>query len=276
MSIINGLLRPLFDGLLFPFRELAPIWGLLPVALVTSVGMLLIFKATSNQEALDRVKRGIHAGLFEIRLWNDDLRAIFRAQFDILGKNLSYLRYSLVPMVWIIPPLFFVVAQLQFHYGYEGLRPGESTLLEVELAEGAVGAETEKPAVELVLPAAIRAETPAVWNSSERQLTWRLVADQAGAYDIGVKLGDATYSKTAVVADNLLRRSPLKVRGWLNELVYPAEAALPGDGAVESISLGYPDREVSLLGWKSHWLVHFFILTIVFAFLLRKPMGVTI
>ena len=274
MSFINTPLRMLFDGLLYPFRDLAPIWGLLPVSLMVSIGMLLIFKATSNQDALDRVKRGIHAGLFEIRLWNDDIRAIMRAQFDILGKNLSYLRYSLVPMVWIIPPLFLVVAQLQFHYGYEGLVPGESALLEVQLAESAVGAP--KPSVDLQLPAGLVAETPAVWSPSTGDLTWRIAAQQEGSYEIGVTIDGVQYAKTAEVMRDIRRRSPLKVRGWFDELVFPAESALPKGGAVESISLSYPDREVSFLGWKTHWLVHFFILTIIFAFLLRKPMGVTI
>jgi len=275
MSIINGLLRGLFDGLLYPFRDLAPIWGLLPVSLVVSIAMLLIFKATSNQEALDRVKRRIHAGLFEIRLWNDDMRAIFRAQFDILRSNLSYLRHSLPPMLWIIPPLFLVVAQLQFHYGYEGLRPGESTLLEVELAEGAVDG-SDKPNVELVLPTGLRAETPAVWSPTERELTWRLAAETPGSYDLDIRLDGVSYSKTVVVADEVVRRSPERVRGWLNELVFPAESPLSGDGRVEAISIEYPDREVNMLGLRTHWLIHFFILTIVFAFLLRKPLGVTI
>lgn len=276
MSFINAPLRLLFDGLLYPFRDLAPIWGLLPVSLVTSVGMLLVFKATSNQDALDRVKRGIHAGLFEIRLWNDDIRAIFRAQFDILGKNLAYLRYTLVPMVWIILPLFFIVAQLQFHYGFEGLEVGKATLLEVKLAEDAVDTGAAKPEAALDLPAGIRADTPSVWSASERELTWRIVAEEQGSHEIGLTIQGKTYSKTAVVTDDVRRRSPVKVRGWLDELIYPAESPLPRDGVVESIGLSYPDREVNLLGLKTHWLVHFFILTIVFAFLLRKPMGVTI
>ncbi|MDH3255302.1 MAG: hypothetical protein OEM62_09950 [Acidobacteriota bacterium] len=276
MSFVNALLRPVFDGLLYPFRGLAPIWGLLVVSFLTSIGMLVVFKATSNQEALDRVKRGIHAGLFEIRLWNDDMRAIFRAQFEILRHNLSYLRYSLVPMVWIMVPLFFVIAQLHFHYGYRGLEPGKTALLEVEVSEDAVAPDRSKPRAELTLPAGLRAETPAVWSASERSLTWRIGADTSGRYEIGITVDGTQYSKSAVVMNDVRRRSPLRVSGWIDELVYPAESPLASGGAVESIALSYPDREVGLLGWKSHWLVHFFVLTIAFAFLLRKPMGVTI
>jgi hypothetical protein len=32
---------------------------------------------------------------------------------------------------------------------------------------------------------------------------------------------------------------------------------------------------VNLLGWRTHWLIAFLVLTIVFAFALRGPLGVT-
>ena len=114
MNFIHAPLRALFDLLLYPFRSLPAIVGLTVVSLLVSIAMLLIFKRTSNQERLDSVKRQIHAGLFEIRLFNDDIRAIFRAQFEVLRHNLNYLRLSLVPMLWMVVPLFLVVAQLQF------------------------------------------------------------------------------------------------------------------------------------------------------------------
>src|SRR5688500_19416424 len=99
--------------------------------------MLLIFRKTSDQKRLAAVKRQIHAGLFEIRLFNDDLRAIFRAQGEILRHNLTYLRLSIVPMLWMIVPLLLVVAQLQFHYGYSGLTVGQPVLLKAQIREGA-------------------------------------------------------------------------------------------------------------------------------------------
>ena len=80
MSYLNSILRVVFDGILFPFRGLPPLVGLVVVSLVAAIGMLLVFKATSNQDRLAAVKRSIHGCLFEIRLFNDDLRAIMRAQ----------------------------------------------------------------------------------------------------------------------------------------------------------------------------------------------------
>src|SRR4249920_997963 len=115
---LNGILDSVFDALLRPLARLPPLASLAIVSLATAVIMLLVVRRTSNQHALDQVKRQIHAALFEIRLFNDDLRAIFRAQADMLRHNLTYLRLSLAPMIWMFVPFVLVIAQLQFQYGY--------------------------------------------------------------------------------------------------------------------------------------------------------------
>jgi hypothetical protein len=275
MSLLSALLRAAFDAALAPFRGLHPLVGLTLVALLCSIGMLLVFKRTSAQDRLAAVKRRIHAGLFEIRLFNDDLRAIMRAQLDILRANLTYLRLSLLPMVWVIPPLTLVIAQLQFHYGYGGLEPGRPALLEVELAPEA--ASGPRPSASLEVPEGLRVETPPVWIPSQNQLAGRLAAERGGDYAVTVRVGDASETKSVRVADGVVRRSPIRVGGnLLDQLLYPAEPPLPGDGTIRSISLSYPERDVDVFGWPVHWMIVFFVLTLVFAFALRGPLGVTI
>ena len=85
-----------------------------------------------------------------------------------------------------------------------------------------------------------------------------------------------TATKTVQVSDRVVRRSPFKVRGFLNELIYPAEPALSGDGAIQSITVTYPDATVDAFGIELHWMIWYFVLAIVFAFLLRGPFGVTL
>src|SRR5215510_7874498 len=123
----------ILDVLLSPFRPLPPMVGLSVVSLATAFGVIMAFRATSNQQGLTDVKRRIAAALFEIRLFNDDLAAVFRAQGELLRHNLTYLRLSLVPMLWMIVPIAILVAQLDARYGYTGLKPGEPVLLKVSL-----------------------------------------------------------------------------------------------------------------------------------------------
>jgi hypothetical protein len=275
MSAVNAALRHAFDLLLAPFAGGPPIVSLTLVSLLVSILMLVVFKHTSDQAALADVKRRIHAGLFEIRLFNDDLRAILRAQNEILLTNLTYLRLTLWPMVFLLPPLVLVIAQLEFHYGYEGLRPGGRALLTVDLEPAAGG--RERPAAKLDLPAGLRAETADVWVKPQSQLLWRLVAEREGDYEIGLDVAGTRVTKSLRVTPRTVRLSPERVdSGFVSQLLYPAEPPLPAGSPVRAVHLSYPDREVDVLGHGMHWMIPFFALSIVFAFALRGLFKVTI
>jgi hypothetical protein len=278
MSILTSILRPLFDGLLYPFRGLNPLVGLTLMTFLVTVLVLLVLKVTSNQDRLDAVKRKIHASLFEIRLFNDDLRAILRAQWDILRHNVSYLALWVVPLLWLIVPLVLILGQLQFHYGYRGLVPGERTLLTVELKDDAVDSDA-KPEVELEVPDGLRVETAPVWVPSKKELTWRLVAEERGIYDLGVRVdGGESYDKRVVVSDDVVRRSTVRPPAtFFDELLFPAEAPLPDGAPIRSIALAYPQGDAGIgWNWELTWMVVLFALSFAFALLLRKPLDVTI
>jgi uncharacterized membrane protein (DUF106 family) len=275
MSIVNAILRAAVGGLLFPFRGLPPIVGLAVVSLLTSVLLLIVFKKTSNQKALEAVKRKIHACLFEIRLFNDDFRSIFRAQLEILRHNLTYLRYSTVPMIWTLPPLVLLIAQLQFHYGFESLRVGVPALVKATVVASDTGS---KPAIRLEAAPGLEVMEPPVWVPSLSEMAWRIEPRTAGAYELRIVNGSESVTKSVRVmdrSDSVLQRSPLRVRGFVNELLYPAEDPLPR-GAFESIAVTYPEADVHVFGIELHWMIVYFVLSIAFAFLLRRTFKVTI
>lgn len=274
MTLLNKVLETVFDLALAPFATL-PTWvGLLVVSLVAAIFMLIVFKHTSNQERLEVVKRKIHAGIFEIRLFNDDMRAIFRAQWEILRHNLSYLRLSIVPMIWILPPLALGIAQLQFHYGYETPALGVPLLLEVEMGDDVVDA----PALELRTPDGVRVDTPGLWSKSRHEMTWRVVPEKTGEFELEIGVpGGETVKKVLAVPERITQISPVRQEpGFWNQLLYPVEDPIPTETGIREIRLQIRDGEVPFLGISLHWMIWFFALSIVFAFALRKPLGVTI
>jgi hypothetical protein len=273
MANVNAVLVAVFDLLLAPLRSMPPLVGLTLVSLVTAVGMLLVFGRTSDQARLLAVKRSIHAALFEIRLFNDDLRAILRAQVEILRHNATYLRLSMVPMLWVIAPLALVIAQLQFHYGYAPIRPGQSVLVKAQLRNGG----TDPIVAALEAPEQIQVETPAVWLPGAQEVIWRIAPEAEGEYELRVRVGGEAQSKSISVTDAVKRRSPLRLEsGLLNAMLYPSEAPLPRGSAMSAISIGYAEGTVNVIGWKLHWMIVYFALSIIFAFGLRKPFGVVL
>lgn len=273
MTAFDKAFSSVFDLLLRPFRDLPPVAGLSVVSLLTAIGLLLVYRYTSDQQRIEAVKRSIHAALFEVRLFNDDLRAILRAQMEILQRSLAYLRLSLVPMAWIAAPLVLVMAQLQVLYGYDRPGPGEPILVKAVLRE----APRAEEAMRLEAPAGIRVETPAVWIPATREVVWRVAAERDGRFELRVRVGDENVAKAIDTRGGVVRRSPVRTApGLLTWILYPSEPPLASGSRIEALSVGYRAAQVKFLGWETHWMVVFFVLTMVFTLLLRGVLGVTV
>ena len=285
MSLLNAALRAVFDVALRPFAALPPIVPVAVVALVSGIFALLVYRWTSNQPAIAAVKRRLFGHLLEVRLFNDDLRAVLAAQLRLLRENLTYLRLNLVPLLWMIVPFMLLIAQLQFHYGYEGLEVGERTLLVVDLAPADAGVDqtAPRPPIELEAPAGVAVETAGVWVPSLRQGVWRVRADEPGRHELVVRADGGAFTKSLFVADpegaaQWVRRSPTRRRAAiLDQLLYPAEPSLPRGGPIERIDVQYGTAAISFFGlFDVHWLIAFLILSLAFAFALRNRFGVTL
>jgi hypothetical protein len=278
---INATLTWLFDAAFVLLGALPPLAGLLLVSLLASVVMLFVVARTSNQPAMAATKRAMHAGLFEIRLFNDDLVAILRALGAVLRANGRYLLLSLVPLLWMIVPLVLVIAQLQAFYGYAGLEVGRPVLVKAERREGAGGAVSARldsgagPALEA--PPGIRVETAAVQLVGSNEVLWRIVPTAPGAFTITVRDGARAATKTVLVAEVVARRSPVRVSpGLVDQLLYPSEPLLDDESPVASITVAYPEPGIDVLGVSVHWMILFFVVSMAGAFTLAKRFGVTL
>lgn len=282
MASFNALLRGAFDAALAPFQGMSPLVVLIPVSIVTAVFALVVYKYCSNQERIAAVKDQMFAGIFEIRLFNDDVRLIGRATGSILRHSLHYFWLSVFPAFLImLPPIVLVIAQLQFHYGYEGFEPADTVLLQVELkpppGEETFPAGADKPSTSLDLPEGIRQDTPPVWVPPENLLVWRLTPEKPGISEIGIEIGGEHLTKSFVVSPTTTRRSPVRTDpGFWHQLLYPAENPLPADSRVAAIRLDYPSHTIPFLWIDWNWLLLYIVLMVVFGFALAKPMDVTV
>jgi len=279
---MNGALTAIFSTLLDPLAVLDPALVLSLVALATALLMLLVFRLTSNQEGIRRAKARVIGQLLAIRLFPDDPWVTLRSLGGALRDNLVYLRHSLVPFLVLLAPLVLLLVQLDLRFSRLPLRPGESTTVGVVLAEPASAAP---PDLRLEAPAGLAVETPALWIPSLREVNWRVRAEKPGAYELRFANGARSFSKDLVVAaeGSTHCRAPLvKLStertggGFLAEVFHPAEPRLAADLEVASAYVDYPPREFKLLGFRMHWLVAYFVLSLAIAFLLKRPLGVEV
>ena len=277
MEFLNAILRPVFDTLLGPLASL-PAWvGIFLWSIPVSIFALWIFKRTSNQDRITAVKAKIHACLFEIRLFNDDVRAIFRAQWEIMGHVIHYQALALKPMIWIFPPLILIMIQLHAFYGFRGLDAGESTIVTVTMKAD----DSARPDLQLQVPEGVILETPGVWAPDLHQMAWRIKAEKAGDFQLNLEYQGTTQSKNLRVTRSAVRLSPERPsRSFLAQLEWPSEPPLPPDSSLATITLGYPEARLAFLGLEMEsqwaWMILFFVLTMVIGLALKSPMGVEI
>ncbi len=274
--MLNRAVTRLFDVAFSPIDGLAPIAGLTILSLITAVAVLLAFKWTGDQRALVAAKRAMQAAVFEMRLFNDDLRAMLRAQGEVLRHTLRYLRLSFVPTLWLLVPMLALMLHMDFHFGYAGLAIGEAALVKARFADAAATPQGVALAT-LEAPEAVRVETPGVLLPSEREITWRIRPRATGSYELRVHMGGTVLGKTLLVSNAVARRSPVRPdSGFLNQLLYPSESPLPSGAGLSAITVAYPERPFTVAGWNIGWSGVYLALTLVFVLVLKGLFGVAL
>lgn len=245
------------------------------ISLLTGFLMLLVFRFTSNQEGIRKVKNKIKAHLLEFRLFKDSLSITLKALGNILRYNLKYLGYYGKPMLVMIIPLILILIQLNIWFGYQSLEPGETAILRVELEEDISLLNIEftiEPATGFDI------ETPPLRIEEEREVNWRLRAKEKGIHDLTLLINSQRLTKKVAVAQKPLSKvSSLKVRrNLIDELFNPGEPPLSKDLPIEAIEVKYPARNMNLFGWHIHWLIIYVALSIIFGFAFRGVFKVEI
>jgi hypothetical protein len=183
----------------------------------------------------------------------------------------TYLRLSLLPLLWLVVPMAVLLVHLDAFYGVGELAPGRAVVVKVKVAD------TAGPTPRLAAPDGVAIESPAVWIPSLREAAWRISVEKRGDFELIVTVGDASVTKTISSATGVIRRSSVRGgSGALEQFIHPDERPLPRNSGVESIAVTYPFRTIDVFGWHVHWLAVFFVLLMAFAFALRSPLGVVL
>jgi len=227
--------------------------------------MLFIFRYTSDQKRIKETKDRLKAHLLEVRLFKDDLRIQLSAQKDILLHNFTYMKLALKPMLFMIIPVVIILIQLDGWFGYRPLKPGESAIVSVKLSDNSTDAlsniSVESPDKGLLV------ETPPLRIPEEREVSWRVRANEPGGYNLTFNVSGSTFQKRVVISNGQLDRVSRVVASSLwDAFLNPSEESIGKNPLMKKIEVDYPSRSIEFLGWHVHWLVVFFILSIVFGF----------
>jgi hypothetical protein len=264
----------LFDALFVPLGYLSPFWSLTCVTLATGLVMLLVFGKVSNQEGIRSAKGKVQGGLIATRLFQNDLSVFFRIQGRMALDILVYMKHSVKPMLIMAVPVILILIQLYGHYGIRPLQAGESVLVKASVAGPSL--LREAAAVRLQTAEDVEIETAAVRIPSKGEVAWRIRPLKEGVFTFHVEAGDERVSKSLVAGKSRRLLSGVRTgEGALSMLLNPGEAPIRSP-AIRSIEVLYPPMDISLGRWNVHWLVYFFIFSILSGYLCKGLFGIQI
>lgn len=257
--------------------SLAPV-GVLPgwlsatlIAALTGVLLLVVFKYTSNQHAIRRVRDDIDAHLLALKLFKESTAVSLRAQGRILWGAVRLAVLAIVPMLVMALPVLLILGQLSLWYQSRPLRVGEAALITLALS-GEPGATW--PDVRLQPTPAVAVEVGPVRVRSKREVCWSVRAREPGYQQLQFAVDGGSSAKDLAIGDGFMRVSRLRPDwSWSDALLNPSEPPFRPESPVRSIEIDYPGRS-SWTSGADWWVIYWFAVSMLAALACRRMLKV--
>ena len=273
ISWLNGAMTALFDLLRGPIAAL-PAWLSLTVISATlGVVLLILFKYTSNQTAIGRVRDKIKARLLAMKLFKDNIPVVLKSQVQVFAAAVMLLIYSIPPMLVMIIPFCLVLGQLGRWYQARPLAVNETAVVTMQLS----GQDNDPlPPVSLNSAEAAEILVGPVRVPSEHRVLWKIQPTQPGIHQLQFTIDGQQVQKELSAGSGLMPVSIKRPGLNIEDLIlYPAEKPFDTSSPVQSIEIEYPDRTAPVTG-SGVWIITLFVISMIFAFLAKPFFNVKI
>ena len=243
------------------------------LSFVLGLLLLLIFKYTSNQKAIGRVRDNIKADLLAMKLFKDSLSVTFQAQGRVFGNAFKLFYYAIVPMVIMIVPVSLILAQMSLWYQARPLQPGDGpAVVKLQLNDTI----DTWPQVNLEPLAGIDIKVGPVRVFNKQEIYWKVKPVEDGAHSLVFQVGEEQYEKRLAIGDGFMPLSAKRPGPVFSDvLLYPLEKPFASDAPVHAITIAYPERN-SIVSGTNWWILYFFVASMIFAFMFRPLLKVRI
>jgi hypothetical protein len=260
-------LTQFFSLILRPFENGNAHGGLIFISLITGAVMLFLFKLTSNQEGMKKVKTKIGAYFLEMRLYRDDISAVMSSQSRILKANLGYMKLALIPAAVMIVPVILIMVQLNLRYATDSLMPGDTAMLKVKVTEGT---DVMREGIRLDTGPGIEKASPAVRISSLGETDWKIRIKDEGVHDMVVSTATGEVTIPVFSTRRLLPAFSVFKKSSIPEIIFnPGAPRIPAELPLESIEIKYPARSFSWGLFSLSWMWSFLIISMLFGVVLK-------
>ena len=265
-------MNTIFNGLLIIFSTIPPVWGLLFISVLTGVIMLVLFKWSSDQNRIEKTKERMKGHLLELLLYRDDIRLSLSGLKDLLVRNLQYIFFVMKSMIFIIPPTMIILVQLAVRFESRPFHVGEKSIVSIQLDD-----RVDPQNVVMEAEVGVSVETHPLRILDTKQVYWRIQTEQEGTWMLRWHYDSQTVEQRVFVGTAQRKLSDRRYRmSSLGSFLNPVEKGLPRETFIRRIHIRYPGQKSHFFGIRVHWLVVFFVISLIAAFSLKGLFGVVI
>ncbi len=243
----------LFDLLLLPFRSLHPLWGQIWISALTGILMILIFKKTSDQQAIAELRQRMGSRALGMLLYLESPKTVLRLALGLITDNFIYLWHLLRPMLVIAVPFVIVAAQLDARFGKLPPSPDRPSTLTVTWAEGIPGGPLPEPSIGSIVSPVVT-----IPDSLEQSFSFTGENGVFQIEELGVTIGSPGGSGRIVTRGS-------EPRGIVPALLRPWNAVSPGE--IRSVRAFLQPARYGILGGRWSWFGVFLVLSSAWAIL---------
>jgi hypothetical protein len=270
---LNAAANALGEWVLAPIGVLPGWLSATAIAVVTGVLLLVVFKYTSNQRAIKRVRDDINANLLALKLFKDSAGVAVVAQQRLLQGAARLFVLALIPIAVMAVPVALLLGQMSLWYQQRPLRVGEEAVVTLTLNGDA---DDPFPKVSLTPADAVETAIGPVRAFSKREVCWTIVGQERGYHRLEFQVGDQTVAKELAVGDGFMRVSRWRPPWiWSQTLEHPWEAPFTPESPVRSIEISYPPRP-SWTSGTNYWMIFWFAVSFAAGLCFRRVLRVNV
>jgi uncharacterized membrane protein (DUF106 family) len=252
-----NFLDTIFNPWLGQALNLPPFWAILIISAFITILVTVVYKYTTNQSEMKRIKTDLKKYQKEMRE-TKDTKKLMEIQKKALDLNMKYMMSSFKSTLYTFIPIIIIFAWLNMHIAYLPIMPGQDFTVTAQFAEGAKGNISLSAIPELTI---LNGATQEIIDS---KAVWKLNGNSSGEYKLTVDYNTEEYTQTMLIT---------------SEKTYTQPEKPISDSKLKKIVVGnkviHPFGEsFNIFGWFPGWLATYIILSLGLSAGFRKLLDV--
>ncbi|MBS3132307.1 DUF106 domain-containing protein [Candidatus Woesearchaeota archaeon] len=246
MSFVNIL-----DSVFSPLLRLDSFLAVFLMSLLVSVIITLIYKYTTDQNLMKRLKDEMKALQKDMKSLKKEPQKAMEVQKKAMQANMKYMTQSMKSTLYTILPIIIIFGWMNANFAYEPIMPGQDFTVTASFAKGTSGD------IEINVPEGMQIGGDAKKSIEGDSAKWVLSGEE-GEYLLLFNYEGEQFDKDVLIT---------------REQAYKPVAKKIKDDKLKSISIENEKKKIlPVVGWG--WLGTYIILSIAFSMALRKALKI--